>query len=92
MKKATFAIPTDRCDDCGQTRPAFGFVRVVIDGREYSWEEFGEFLSCFNGFDFRLECFDACEGREITPDPARPNPLWWLPDVEGTDSDDRRHH
>jgi hypothetical protein len=69
-----------------------GTPRVVIDGRDYSWEEFGEFLSCFTGFDFRLECFDACESRETAPDPARPNPLWWLPDVESADSDDRRHH
>ncbi|MDB6088297.1 MAG: hypothetical protein JWN85_1081 [Gammaproteobacteria bacterium] len=38
---------------------AKGTPVVVIDGREYSWEEFCEFLSCFNGFDFRLDCFDA---------------------------------
>jgi hypothetical protein len=66
--------------------------RAVIDGREYSWEEFGEFVSSFNGFDFRLECFDACESREITPDPVRPNPIGWLPDAERAESDDRRHH
>jgi hypothetical protein len=36
-----------------------GTPTVVVDGREYSWEEFGEFLSSFNGFNFRLECFDA---------------------------------
>jgi hypothetical protein len=65
---------------------------VVIDGREYSWEEFGEFLSCFNGFDFRLECFDACESVEITPDPVRPNPIPWLPEPERDESDDRRDH
>lgn len=69
-----------------------GTPRVVIDGREYSWKEFGEFLSCFNGFDFRLECFDACESREITPDPVRPDPLWWLSDVERAEPDDHRHH
>jgi hypothetical protein len=69
-----------------------GTPRVVIDGREYSWEEFGEFVSSFNGFDFRLECFDACESREITPDPVRPNPIGWLPDAERAESDDRRHH
>jgi hypothetical protein len=38
------------------------------------------------------ECFDACEIREITPDPARPNAIWWLPDAELAESDDRRHH
>jgi hypothetical protein len=69
-----------------------GTPRVIIDGREYSWEEFGEFLSCFNGFDFRLECFDACESRELAPDPPRPNLCWWLPDAERADPDDRRHH
>ncbi len=69
-----------------------GTPTVVIDGREYSWEEFGEFLSCLTGFDFRLECFDACEGREITPDPERPNPVWWLPDAERPEPDDHRHH
>jgi len=65
---------------------------AVIDGREYSWEEFGEFLSCFNGFDFRLECFDTCEAREITPDPVRPNPIWWMPELERPEPDDHRHH
>jgi hypothetical protein len=42
-----------------------------VDGRQYTWEEFGEFLSSFNGFNFRLECFDACESVETTPDPIR---------------------
>jgi hypothetical protein len=65
---------------------------VIIDGREYSWEEFGEFLSCFNGFDFRLECFDSCENREITPDPVRPNLISWLPESEHAAPDDHRHH
>jgi hypothetical protein len=65
---------------------------VVVDGREYSWEQFGEFLSCFSGFDFRLECFDACESREITPDPVRPNPISWLPQPEHPTFEDRRHH
>lgn len=65
---------------------------VVIDGREYSWAEFGEFLSCLNGFDFRLECFDTCESREITPDPVRPNPVSWLPEPEPLTPEDHRHH
>lgn len=69
-----------------------GTPTVVIDGREYTWEEFGEFLSCFNGFNFRLECFDACESVETTPDPERPNPVWWLPENEPIESDDHRHH
>ena len=45
---------------------------VVVDGREYSWEEFGKFLSPFTGFNFRLECFDASAEPETTPDPPRP--------------------
>jgi hypothetical protein len=65
---------------------------VVIDGREYSWEEFGRFLSCFSGFNFRLECFDTCESREITPEPVRPNPICWLPELEHPTPDDNRHH
>ena len=69
-----------------------GTPSVVIDGRECSWEEFGEFLSCFTGFDFRLECFDRCEDREITPEPERPNPLWWLPGDERDEPDGHRHH
>lgn len=77
----------------GRIEERDGTPRVVIDGREYSWEEFGEFLSSFTGFNFRLECFSASETREISPDPARPNPLWWLPDAESDESDDdRRHH
>lgn len=76
----------------GRIEERDGTPRVVIDGREYSWEEFGEFLSCFQGFDFRLECFDTCESREITPDPERPDPLWWLPDAERAEPDDRHHH
>lgn len=29
MKKETFAIPTERCDDCGQLRSAFGVVSIM---------------------------------------------------------------
>jgi hypothetical protein len=65
---------------------------VVVDGREYSWEELGGFLSCFSGFDFRLECFDTCESREITPNPVRPNPISWLPEPEHPTPEDHRHH
>jgi hypothetical protein len=42
---------------------------VVVDGHEYSWEEFGGFLTPLTGFNFRLECFDACEEPETSPDP-----------------------
>jgi hypothetical protein len=31
MGKETFQIPTDRCDDCGQTKAALGFVSLSSD-------------------------------------------------------------
>ena len=65
---------------------------VVVDGHEYSWEEFGSFLSPFTGFNFRLECFDACEEPETTPDPPRPDPVWWLEKEEGPEDEDQHHH
>ncbi len=57
---------------------------VVVDGREYTWEQFGTFLSSHNGFNFRLECFDPFDDIEIDPNPKRPDPLWWL-EREGTE-------
>ena len=51
---------------------------VVVDGREYSWEQFGSFLSSYTGFNFRLECFDPYESIEINPRPQYPDSLWWL--------------
>jgi hypothetical protein len=69
-----------------------GTPTVVIDGREYTWEELGEFLSSFMGFDFRIECYDSCETREITPDPVRPNSLWWLPELTRTERDDEQRY
>jgi hypothetical protein len=65
---------------------------VFVDGRELTWEELGRCLSVCTGFNFRLECFDACESPEITPDPPRPNPVWWLPELDRNESKDRRHH
>jgi hypothetical protein len=65
---------------------------VVVDGREYSWEEFGRFLSPFTGFNFRLECFDASAEPETTPNPPRPDQLWWLEKEEGADGDGPNHH
>jgi hypothetical protein len=55
-----------------------GAPTVVVDGCEFTWQEFGEFLSSFTGFNFRLECFDACDDPETTPDPERPEHVWWL--------------
>jgi hypothetical protein len=66
---------------------------VVVDGRQYSWKEFGQFLTPFNGFNFRLECFDTCDNPDITSEPARSNLVWWLqlPEPE-RDDEDHRHH
>jgi hypothetical protein len=66
---------------------------VMVDGRQYSWQEFGQFLTPFNGMTFRLECFDTCDNPEITPEPQRPDLVWWLqrPHWE-RDEEDHRHH
>ncbi len=69
-----------------------GVPTVVVDGREYTWEEFGEFLSPHTGFNFRLECFDASASIETAPEPKRPNSLWWLPEIEPTEPEENRHH
>jgi hypothetical protein len=76
----------------GRIEEQEGTPTVVVDGCEYTWEEFGGFLSSFTGFNFRLECFDACEDPETTPDPERPDPVWWLSEDEPFDSEDPRHH
>jgi hypothetical protein len=76
----------------GRIEERDGTPTVVVDGCEYTWNEFGEFLSSFTGFNFRLECFDACEEPETTPDPQRPNPVSWLSEDERLEPEDQRHH
>jgi hypothetical protein len=56
---------------------------VIVDGVEYTWEEFGQCLTSYTGFNFRLECFDGCEEVETSPKPDRPEHLWWLADADG---------
>lgn len=51
---------------------------AVIDGKEYTWEELGRFVSSHMGFNFRLECFDPFDEIETDPNPERPDNLWWL--------------
>lgn len=73
--------PIIRCDSVGREH-TFHFVVHMSTGlgiRAFECE-------------FRLECFDACEAREITPDPVRPNPILWMPELERPDPDDDRHH
>jgi hypothetical protein len=62
----------------GRLEERDGRPRVIIDGREYGWEEFGRFLRHHTGFNFRLECFEPHDDPPITAHPARPHPLWWL--------------
>lgn len=62
---------------------------VVIDGIEYSWEEFGQFLTSFTGFNFRLECVDPYDEIDYSSKVERPDPLWWLPKNEDQESDNR---
>jgi hypothetical protein len=63
-----------------------------LPGRCAIPEEFGEFMTSFTGLNFRLECFDACEDPETTPDPERPDAVWWLSQEESFDPEDPRHH
>ncbi len=42
------------------TRPPM----LVIDGREVSWEQFGEMLMTFEGFQFKLQIIDKSEDLE----------------------------
>ena len=34
---------------------------VIIDGKEYTWEELGEMLMSFEGWDFKLKIFENWE-------------------------------
>jgi hypothetical protein len=34
---------------------------LVIDGRDVSWEEFGQMLTTFEGFQFKLEIVDKSD-------------------------------
>ena len=34
---------------------------VVVDGREFTWEEFGRMLLSFEGWQFRLKIIDRTE-------------------------------
>ena len=37
---------------------------LVIDGKEYTWEEFGEMLMTFEGYNFKLKIFEGWEDEE----------------------------
>jgi hypothetical protein len=62
----------------GRIEERDGQPRVVVDGRELTWEELGRSLSPHTGLTFRLECFESHEDPPITAHPARPHTLWWL--------------
>jgi hypothetical protein len=57
--------------------------RVVIDGVEYKWDDLGRALASCVGFNFRLQIFDPYAAIETTPDPERPDTLWWLSEEDG---------
>jgi hypothetical protein len=38
--------------------------KVIIDGKEFSWEEFGRMLSSCEGFQFKLQIYDLKEDME----------------------------
>lgn len=63
----------ERPDEFGEFQPI-----VVVDGKEYTWAAFGQCMSSYTGFKFRLECFDMVDDIPIDPDPQRPDPCWWL--------------
>ena len=70
---------------------ADGTPVVIVDGVEYTWEEFGETLTSHEGFQFRLECFDQCEETEISPNPQRPDPVWWLAKTDLAEQEPQYH-
>jgi hypothetical protein len=76
----------EKTDDDGESKPI-----VVVDGQEYSWEEFGQCLSPYNGFNFRLECFDAVDEMPTDPEPKRPDPCWWLKKQDHTEDESSYH-
>jgi hypothetical protein len=59
------------CDDDFSTGHPY---KVVVDGRTLTWEEFGDALESFDGWEFRLEVLDRVEDArtdaEILPFPA----------------------
>ena len=48
--------------DCDLDSPEYERVPViVIDGKEISWNEFGQMLMTYEGFNFKLEIFDRSD-------------------------------
>ena len=61
-------IPTFRCQECHQKKPAFGFTSRVM-------------AECA-GFNFRLECVGSYEDIDFSSKVERPDLLWRLPKSE----------
>jgi len=53
------ADTSDEADVFGTRLPM-----LVIDGREVSWEQFGEMLMTFEGFQFKLQIVDSSDDLE----------------------------
>lgn len=57
-------------------------INVVIDGKSYSWEEFGSMLSGQIGGNFKLSLYDPYDD---VPDDQRTeikDKLWWIDDTD----------
>jgi hypothetical protein len=64
---------------------------VIIDGKEFTWTEFGEFLIPFTGFNFRLECMDSCEDMDLSSKINKPEHVWWLDRTKDKDKNKEIH-
>ncbi|MFH2058585.1 MAG: hypothetical protein ABIJ59_06765 [Pseudomonadota bacterium] len=45
----------------GETNGYSRTPMIVIDGKEISWEEFGQMLMTYEGFNFKLQIFDQSD-------------------------------
>jgi hypothetical protein len=54
---------------------------AIVDGKEYTWDEIGEYLTSHTGFNFRIEIFDKFDSMPLSPDPLadRPDSTPWIP-------------
>ena len=45
--------------------PQWWVPRLIVDGKELSWQEFGRMLMEYEGWHFKLEIFEVTEERQI---------------------------
>lgn len=60
---------------------------AIVDGKEYTWDEIGEFLRSYTGFHFRIEIYDKFEKMPLSVDPMkeRPSSVPWLKHFDDDD-------